>query len=79
MRALSKELEIRWGKSLPEIQGLLDTPGAAEARQMLTNRLIEKATARFVRLVFGPSPKRSPPVQQGRQSIQLPQPSTTRL
>ena len=66
VQALTNRLQASLGKSWPQIQELLNLPGALEARQMLVNGLMQRATARFVKLLLG-----APPAQPKLQQRQL--------
>jgi len=57
------KLETSLGRSWPQIQELLEVGGAVEARGMLLDGLMKRATARFVKLVLGPTPKKTSPRQ----------------
>lgn len=67
VRNLTAQFERSLGKPLPEVRELWDSEGADEVRQMLSNRLAEKAGARFIKLLLGPTPKGVPPQQRLRR------------
>lgn len=58
------KLQAQMGKSGPQLQELMNLPGAAEARGLLTRGLAQRAAARFLKLVLGPAqPRRSRQLQ----------------
>ena len=46
----------------------MQVSGAVEARSMLLDALFRRATARFVKLLLGPTPKKNPPKQLAARS-----------
>lgn len=69
------QLEIRLGKSWPQIQQLLSLPGAVDARSQMMSGLMQRASARFARLIFGPQQpkKRGQQLVDGQPGYQLSQ------
>jgi hypothetical protein len=72
VRRLTAKLETSLGRSWPQIRELLEVAGAVEARQILLDGLLKRATARFVKLMFGPTPQKNPPKQLAERSTAAP-------
>lgn len=76
VRRLTRRVEGSLGQSWPQLRDLLNTPGGIEARQVLMKGLMQRAGARFVKLLFGPTqPKQAR--QQQLPDASSPQPLLT--